>query len=186
MAVKVQYNPSTGKVSYNPATGKVQVVVPAPCDNCTDTPSTIQVTISNMAIEVGCVNGVGFYSDVFDINQSFILTQTVADPCIWERLLTSEDGVEGKLVVWSISSTCTGTITDTFNLSEILLRVDNTGVNPVFTLRCIDGVHTPAWLGAGSWTSLECVSGEDTSSNNTDGIFYYAPFQTFSVVVEEL
>lgn len=58
MAIKVQFNPSTGKVSFNPVTGKVQVFNDAGelCNNCwgeegvfgQETPSSIIVTVSGI------------------------------------------------------------------------------------------------------------------------------------------
>ena len=52
MAIKVHYNPSTGKVSYNPVTGKVQVIGFPSCPYC-NSPGPLKVTISD-AVDFCC------------------------------------------------------------------------------------------------------------------------------------
>lgn len=145
MAVKVQYNPSTGKASYNPATGKVQVVVEPenPCPLCsTNSPDQIRITPSGFS--VSCCAGTGSStgkSRKWDTPIESIVNDThvldALSPCVWRKFIS----MDVDLLTYESSATCTGTpTTDAYRSLVLQYAVsDDADCRAVLTVFALGG-----------------------------------------------
>ena len=121
MAIKVQYNPSTGKVSYNPATGKVLNIdtnYGMPCGLCDNPMPILRWTTAD--VTRCCAAGSGTNSreligswDNY-LNTSLILTNFIDSPsgCVaWEDVIIPSDTLYMRRHTDSV--VCSGSYFDT-------------------------------------------------------------------------
>jgi len=144
--VKAKYNPSTGKASYNAVTGKQQIAVetPAiPCQYCSgDTPKRLRVTFSGVTIGNGCGSCPGDldkrYSNVPDINRSFILDQKFS--CTWEFEDINSSFITERFYS-STNGSCSGLV-GTFESKAILVKLTKISATKA-ELYCQAGTDQP-------------------------------------------
>jgi len=173
MAIKVQYNPSTGLASYNDVTGKAQSVdggVPGgTCTYCGDyTPKFLRVTFEDIVSLSGCyANSGGFRDSKFigvpDLNGTYILEQSDTSDCMWTLLLDID-------MTWERYESTNGTCSTFDSLKKYI----NARIVVIrYTGHAVISIHEGAGLGAWNFfrhidnTPTNCVECEDVP--NIDG-----------------
>ncbi len=189
----LQYNPSTLKVSYNSSTNKAQMFdVEAhftgdDCEDCLEgtTPTFVDVFFSGVNGCSGCYLRGPFYHKYIGVPQpsgSYRLTQETLggiEFCVWSVRITGDFGTVQE---WT-EGTCSVFKRQDFDLSEMIIRCEKTGVN---TAEVVVELGPPGPGFSSSWgitSTSDCVVGTSSSSPSCTSTSTYSGG---SVVITEV